>query len=65
MQTTPPRLLIPGLRPFYAFAEPISWALVRLTVGLMILSSKRSAALASPSGSSRASGPRRSRSRCS
>ncbi len=37
MESTPSRLLIPGLRPFYAWAEPISWALVRLTVGLMIL----------------------------
>jgi len=37
METTPPRLLFPGLRPFYAWAEPVSWALVRLTVGLMII----------------------------
>lgn len=38
METTqPPRLLIPGLRSFYVWAEPVSWALIRLTVGLMIL----------------------------
>ena len=33
-QTT---LLIPGLRPFYEWSEPVSWLLVRLTVGLMII----------------------------
>lgn len=32
-----PKLLFPGLRSFYAWAEPASWALVRLTVGLMIV----------------------------
>ena len=37
METTRPRLLIPQLRAFYAWAEPVSWALIRLTVGLMIL----------------------------
>ena len=37
METTPSRLLIPGLRPFYAWAEPISWALIRITAGLMII----------------------------
>jgi putative oxidoreductase len=31
------QLLFPGLRPFYAWAEPVSWALVRITAGLMIL----------------------------
>jgi len=31
------RLLIPRLRPFYEWAEPVSWALVRLTAGLMII----------------------------
>src|SRR4051812_24345679 len=31
------RLLIPGMRPFYEWAEPVSWALVRLTAGLMII----------------------------
>jgi putative oxidoreductase len=37
MESTQPRLLVPGLRPFYAWAEPISWALIRITVGLMII----------------------------
>jgi putative oxidoreductase len=31
------RLLIPALRPFYDWAEPASWALVRLTAGVMII----------------------------
>jgi putative oxidoreductase len=31
------KLLFPGLKPFYAWAEPVSWALVRITAGLMIL----------------------------
>lgn len=37
MEETKPRLLIPQLRGFYDWAEPISWLLVRLTVGLMII----------------------------
>ena len=38
MQETPrPRLVIPRLRAFYDWAEPISWLLIRLTVGLMII----------------------------
>jgi len=32
-----PRLLIPQLRGFYEWAEPISWLLVRLTAGLMLI----------------------------
>jgi putative oxidoreductase len=32
-----PKLLIPQLKPFYDFVEPLSWLLVRLTVGVMIL----------------------------
>ncbi len=32
-----PRLLIPQLKPFYDLVEPLSWLLIRLTVGLMIL----------------------------
>jgi len=32
-----PRLLIPQLKPFYNLVEPLSWLLIRLTVGLMIL----------------------------
>jgi putative oxidoreductase len=37
MDRTQTKLLIPGLRPFYAWAEPLSWALVRITAGLMII----------------------------
>jgi|ERR1041385_1679873 putative oxidoreductase len=37
MNGTAPRLLIPGLRAFYDRAEPISWLLIRLTAGLMII----------------------------
>jgi putative oxidoreductase len=32
-----PRLLIPQLRPFYRAVAPLSWLLVRLTVGLMLI----------------------------
>jgi putative oxidoreductase len=32
-----PKLLIPQLKPFYDAVEPLTWALIRLTVGLMIL----------------------------
>jgi putative oxidoreductase len=32
-----PRLLIPALGPFYAAAAPLSWLLIRLTVGLMLI----------------------------
>jgi putative oxidoreductase len=37
MDKTASRLLIPQLRGFYDWAEPISWLLIRLTVGLMII----------------------------
>ena len=37
MEKTAPRLLIPQLRGFYDRVEPISWLLIRLTVGLMII----------------------------
>jgi putative oxidoreductase len=37
MENTKPRLLIPGLRSFYDCAEPISWLLIRLTAGLMLI----------------------------
>ena len=37
MEHNQTKLLIPGLRPFYEWAEPVSWLLVRLTVGLMII----------------------------
>ena len=32
-----PKLLIPGLRGFYDWAEPMSWLLLRLTAGLMLI----------------------------
>lgn len=32
-----PKLLIPQLKPLYNFVEPLTWPLIRLTVGLMIL----------------------------
>ncbi len=34
---TDPQLLIPQLKPFYDDVEPLSWLLIRLTVGLMLL----------------------------
>ena len=37
MEQAQTKLLIPGLRPFYQWAEPLSWALVRVTAGLMII----------------------------
>jgi putative oxidoreductase len=37
METRGPRLLIPGLKSFYEWAEPVSWLLLRLTAGLMII----------------------------
>jgi putative oxidoreductase len=37
MEKTAPRLLLPGLKPFYDWVEPLSWALIRITVGLMII----------------------------
>jgi putative oxidoreductase len=35
--TAAPRLLFPGLKPFYNWVEPLTWPLIRLTVGLMII----------------------------
>jgi len=32
-----PRLLIPQLKPFYDWVEPVAWLLIRMTVGLMLL----------------------------
>ena len=32
-----PKLLFPQLKPFYDVVEPLSWLLIRLTAGLMIL----------------------------
>ena len=37
MERSPAKLLIPSLRPFYEWAEPVSWALIRITAGLMII----------------------------
>lgn len=37
MERAQTKLLFPGLRPFYEWAEPLSWALVRITAGLMII----------------------------
>jgi putative oxidoreductase len=37
MENAAPRLLFPGLGRFYAWAEPVSWALIRLTAGLMLI----------------------------
>jgi putative oxidoreductase len=37
METTQPKLLFPQLQSFYAWVEPLSWALVRVTVGLMLI----------------------------
>jgi putative oxidoreductase len=37
MEKSAPRLVIPQLRGFYDWVEPLSWALIRLTAGLMII----------------------------
>ena len=37
MQTGSPKLLFPGLQSFYVWAEPISWLIVRVTAGLMLI----------------------------
>src|SRR5882724_6892147 len=37
MEKSAPRLLIPGLKPFYDRVEPLSWALIRITAGLMLI----------------------------
>ena len=37
METTQQKLLIPQLQSFYAWVEPLSWALVRITAGLMLI----------------------------
>ena len=37
MEDAKPRLLIPGLHAFYAWAEPVSWLLIRVTAGLMLI----------------------------
>jgi putative oxidoreductase len=37
MEKASTKLLIPSLGPFYEWAEPVSWLLVRLTAGLMLI----------------------------
>jgi putative oxidoreductase len=37
MEKIAPRLVIPQLRGFYDWVEPLSWALVRITAGLMLI----------------------------
>ena len=37
MDAGQPRLFVPQLQPFYRWAEPLSWALIRITAGLMII----------------------------
>ncbi len=37
MSNGQPRLLIPALKPFYDRVEPLTWTLIRITAGAMIL----------------------------
>ena len=37
METTQPKLLFPQLQSFYTWVEPLSYALIRITVGLMLI----------------------------
>jgi putative oxidoreductase len=37
METAKPKLLFPSLQGFYNWAQPISWLLIRLTAGLMLI----------------------------
>jgi putative oxidoreductase len=37
MSDAQPRLLIPALKPFYDWVEPLTWTLIRVTAGAMIL----------------------------
>ena len=37
MENAAPRLLFPALKPFYDRVEPLSWALIRITAGLMLI----------------------------
>src|SRR5262245_57238417 len=37
MEQAQPKLLFPQLQSFYRGAEPLSWALVRITAGLMLI----------------------------
>jgi putative oxidoreductase len=37
MENAAPRLLFPALKPFYDRVEPLSWLLIRITAGLMLI----------------------------
>jgi putative oxidoreductase len=37
MEQAQPKLLFPQLQSFYRCAEPLSWALIRITAGLMLI----------------------------
>jgi len=37
MDAGQPKLLVPQLQPFYRWVEPLSWALIRITAGLMLI----------------------------
>jgi putative oxidoreductase len=37
MENGAPRLLFPALKPFYDRVEPLSWLLIRMTAGLMLI----------------------------
>ena len=37
MDAGQPRLVVPQLQPFYRWAEPLSWTLIRITAGLMLI----------------------------
>ena len=37
MEHAQPKLLFPQLQSFYRCAEPLSWALIRITAGLMLI----------------------------
>ena len=37
METTQQKLLFPQLQSFYTWVEPLSWALIRITAGLMLI----------------------------
>ena len=37
MENAAPRLLFPALKPFYDRVEPLSWLLIRVTAGLMLI----------------------------
>src|SRR3989338_5676938 len=37
METAQPKLLIPQLQSFYAWVEPLTWPLIRITAGLMLI----------------------------